>query len=213
MEEDSSTTPTMRMSGKLVDLSHPEAEIPDLIAIDTNVVIAYLQQTFPRQDPQQIARATAFFANVHANDLTCVVTPTVFSEIVHAAVKEAYRQLIPGNRAALREQHGVPINSWMDLIKVDPTPLQGLRQNLTMIRHALIGNDITVAGQEDLDFVAYPPQHHFSDELIDRMVRYGMDSSDAVITMEASRLGIGAIVSMDRDMQRALPDFDIYSWL
>ena len=201
------------MSGKLVDLSHPGVAIPDIVAVDTNVVIAYLQQSFPDQNPLQIERATAFFATVHARHLACFVIPTVFSEVVHAFVKKAYQLRTKGNRALLSAQHGVPINSWLDLIKVDPTPLRELGPNLTMLRQSLVGNDITVAGQEDLDFVAYPPHRHFSQELIDRMVRYGMDSSDAVITMEAARLGIDAIVSMDRDMQRALPDFDIYTWL
>ena len=202
-----------RMSGKLVDLAHPDVVVPDLVAVDTNVVIAFLQQAFPGQNPQQLARATAFFTKVHARGLVCVVTPTVFSEVVHAFVKKAYQLRVKGNRAVLSEQHGVPINSWLELIKVDPMPLQELGPHLKMIDQSLVGNDVTVAGQEDLDFVAYPPRQHFSQELIDRMVRYGMDSSDAVITIEVSSLGIDAIVSMDRDMQRALPDFDIYTWL
>jgi len=50
-------------------------------------------------------------------------------------------------------------------------------------------------------------------ELIRLVGRYGLDTNDALILMEASRLGISAIVTMDRDMRRALPDFDIYTWV
>jgi predicted nucleic acid-binding protein len=203
----------MWMSGNLVDLSQPGVALPDAIAVDTNVVIAYLRQPFPEELPQNVARATAFFGQIHENDLTCVLTPTVFSEVLHALVQKTYRRLTRGNRAALSASYGVQIDGWSDLLKVHPAPLQALEHDFTALRAGLIANGIAIIGQEDLDFVAYPPSAHSSQELIDRMVRYGMDSSDAVITMEASRLGIDAIVSMDRDMQRALPDFNIYTWL
>lgn len=57
-----------------------------------------------------------------------------------------------------------------------------------------------------------PPGRHYAEELIDRMTDYGLDSSDTLMLMEARRLGIDGIVSMDTDMQRALADFDVYTW-
>jgi len=46
------------MSGNLVDLAHPDVIIPDLVAVDTNVVIAFLRRAFPGQNPQKITRAS-----------------------------------------------------------------------------------------------------------------------------------------------------------
>jgi len=201
------------MSGNLVDLSQPGAVLPDVLAADTNVVVAYLRRQFPEEFPLHVARATAFFSQVRENNVTCVLTPTVFGEVLHTLVQKTYRRMTKGNRAALSAVYGVQIDGWSDLLKEDPAPLQALGREFTTLREALLAGGIAIIGQEDLDFIAYPPRQHFSQELIDRMVRYGMDSSDAVITIEASSLGIDAIVSLDRDMQRALPDFDIYTWL
>ncbi len=42
--------------------------------------------------------------------------------------------------------------------------------------------------------------------------RYGLDTSDCLILMEAARLGVRSVVTMDRDLLRAQSDFDIYTW-
>lgn len=200
------------MAGNLVDLSQPHVPIPDPVAADTNVVVAYLRHAFPGEDALHVARASAFFGQILARNQSCVLTPTVYSEVLHIFVKQTYERLVRRNKAQLTAQYGVSIHSWNDLLKVDPAPLQALNQHLPLLRRALLANNIVIVGHEDLDFATYPPAVHYSEGLIDRMLRYGMDTSDVVITMEASSLGIDAIVSMDRDMQRALPDFDIYTW-
>ena len=42
--------------------------------------------------------------------------------------------------------------------------------------------------------------------------RYGVDTNDAVIRLEARRAGISAVATLDPDMRRAAADFDIYTW-
>jgi predicted nucleic acid-binding protein len=76
-----------------------------------------------------------------------------------------------------------------------------------------VANNVVIAGPEDLDFVTYPTALPFRDELLDRMVRYGLDTSDTMIVLEAERLGLDGIVTMDRDMRRAVVDFDIFTWI
>lgn len=200
------------MAGNVLNLSLPGVVIPDPVAADTNVVVAYLRHAFPGEDPLHVARSTALFGQILARDQSCVLTPTVYSEVLHVFVRRTYQRFLRGNHAQLSAQLGIRIRSWSDLLKVDPAPFRALQDHLPLLRQALLANNMIIAGWEDLDATHNPPAMHYSEDLIDRMLRYGMDTSDVVITMEASSLGIDAIVSMDRDMQRAVPDFDIYTW-
>jgi predicted nucleic acid-binding protein len=200
------------MSGSLIDLSQPNFQIPDPVVLDTNVVIAYFQQFFPGQEPQHVARAKTFFQHLLNANQQALLTPTAFCELLHIAVRKHYERLLKGQQRALTLHYGVPIARWTDLYKADATILQQFTGNLTWLRRGLVANNVVIAGPEDLDFLTYPPALPYGEELIDRMVRYGLDASDTLITLEASRLGINAIVSMDRDMQRALVEIDIYTW-
>lgn len=79
------------------------------------------------------------------------------------------------------------------------------------MRQRLLAANIAFADPSDLDPIS--SGQRYDRELLDLVVRYGLDTSDATILMEAMRIGVQSIVSFDRDMQRALTDFDIYTWL
>ena len=70
-----------------------------------------------------------------------------------------------------------------------------------------------ISGPEDLDFNQFGSTIAYQEELIERMVRYGLDTSDTLIVMEARRFGVDSIVTMDSDLRRALINVDIYTWL
>lgn len=200
------------MDGRVVDLSQPDVMWPDPIAIDSNVVVAYLQEYVPSRDPRRTGYAAAFVQRLNSLNQRAVLTPTAYSELLHVLVRSHYELIVNANRDVLSRQYGVRIRRWQDLYKRDPTPLRLLRSTLIELRQALVLNGIVIAGPEASEDQALTSTRRYDEELIERMVRYGLDSSDAMITIEASRLGIGAIVSMDRDMQRAIVDFDIYTW-
>ena len=200
------------MSGRVIDLSTEDVSWPDPIIVDSNLVIANFQHFFPRQDHHRVDRATTFFRRLLTNSQQGVLTPTAYSEVLHIAVKNVYEQLYRGNRATLRQQYGAQIDGWQDLYKQDPTPLRELAHNLYELRKSLLAYNVVIIEPDDLGFSPGSNSEQPEDRLIERMIRYGLDSSDAMITLEASRLGIEAIVSMDRDMLRAVIDFDIYIW-
>lgn len=200
------------MSGSVVDLSRPIVAVPNPIAVDSNVIVALLERLFPGQRFEHTAQAEGFFRHILENDQQAVLTPTAYSEILHVAVRKTYELRPRGNRTALSEQFGVPMSRWQDLYKQDPTPLQELSNNLSQLHARLVAYNVVIADLDDFGDSGDRRSRHFASDLIDRTVRYGLDSSDAMITLEASRLGIGAIVSMDREMQRAVADFDIYTW-
>jgi hypothetical protein len=53
----------------------------------------------------------------------------------------------------------------------------------------------------------------FDEYLITLCCDFGLNVGDARVLIEAQRLGIGSIATMDGDMQRASANFDIYTWL
>ena len=50
-------------------------------------------------------------------------------------------------------------------------------------------------------------------ELIHLVGRYGLDTSDAAILLEARRAGVIDLVTLDLDWRRAHVDFDVHTWL
>ena len=200
------------MAGRVIDLSQEDITWPDPIIVDSNLVIANFQHFFPSQDHHFVDRATTFFRRLLTNGQQGVLTPTAYGEVLHIAVKKVYEQIYRGNRDTLRQQYGVQIDGWQDLYKSDPTPLRELAQNLYELRKSILAYNVVIIEPDDLGISPRSSSEQSTDRLIQRMVRYGLDSSDAMITLEASRLGIEAIVSMDRDMLRAVVDFDIYIW-
>ncbi|MGH2535320.1 MAG: type II toxin-antitoxin system VapC family toxin [Thermomicrobiales bacterium] len=200
------------MSGNLVNLSQPGIAIPDPVVVDSNVVIAFFQAFFPGEHAQQVDRASSFFRRLRAENQQAILTPSAFSELLHVAVRNRYKLIVKDQRRVLTARYGVPINTWVDLYKEDPTILQDIGHNLAALRQALVARNIVIAGAEDMRFARYPSARPYAEELIDRMVRYGLDSSDTCILLEAERLGVTSVVTMDRDIRRALSDFDIYTW-
>ncbi len=201
------------MSGRLVDLSQPNASIPNPVVVDTNVVIAFFQRFFPGSRPQQASQASAFFRHLRTAKQQAILPPTAYSELLHIAVRDRYRHLVHGQQRALSARLGARISDWKSLYKHDPSILRQYRRNLSLIRQGLILNNVVISGPEDFDFRQFGSASPYQEELIDRMVRYGLDTSDTLIVMEASRLGVASIVTMDGDLQRALVDVDIYTWL
>jgi len=199
------------MNGSVFDHSQPNVMWPDPIVVDSNMVVANFQHFYPGQDHRRVERARAFFQRLLHDGQQGVLTPTAFSAVVHVAVRKTYEQLVRGHRAELRRRYDAQVDGWRDVYKQDPVPLQQLAHDLNELRESLVPYNLAIADLNDLGGSVIPDSRHSSEELIERMTRYGLDSSDAMITIEASRLGIGAIVSMDRDMRRAVPDFDIYT--
>ena len=96
------------------------------------------------------------------------------------------------------------------MYKRDDSILHDHAPSLERMRLRLANYNVVVVAPEDLGPI--PSGRLFDEERVRLIGRYGLDTNDALILMEASRLGISAIVTLDRDMRRALPDFDVYTW-
>lgn len=79
------------------------------------------------------------------------------------------------------------------------------------LRERLLAEDVVILDPSNL--TSPVAESHYALALPETVARYGLDSSDATILIEAARLGILSIVSFDRDMRRAAIDFDVYTWL
>lgn len=83
------------MPGSVVNLSVAGSAFPDPVVVDTNLIVERLVVPYiPIPSTSTVAvgaqRAGAFFRTLIARNGTGIVTPTVFAEFVHVAVKIKY---------------------------------------------------------------------------------------------------------------------------
>jgi predicted nucleic acid-binding protein len=199
------------MPGRVFNLSLPGLSIPDPIIVDTNLIVEYLLASYFVPAPR-MPQVNQFFGNLISRRGTGIVTPTVFTEFAHVAVRAKYnhelRLMTPHDR---RSKYGYPLRDWKDLYKQGASILQGFQPDLQALRTLLTANSLLFAAPDDLGAIASGRRH--DDELINLMGAYGLDSSDAAILMEARQIGVTDIITLDLDMQRAQADFDVYTWL
>lgn len=198
------------MPGRSVDLSQPDTQLPELIAVDTNVLVARTLAVDHQAQTTSATHAGRFFDDLIAAERSVVCTPTAFSELLHTSIRQRYQRELQTNRQELTARFGARITSWSELYKRDDSILHDHALSLERMRLRLANYNVVVVAPEDLGPI--PSGRLFDEELLRLIGRYGLDTNDALILMEASRLGISAIVTLDRDMRRALPDFDVYTW-
>ncbi len=198
---------TNSMPGRVIDLSIPGIAIPDPIVVDTNMLVERLIVPFfgslTAEMSEEAARVDGFFQDLVQTNGTGLVTPTVYNEFVHVAIKFRYRQELL--------DRGVNPNAWTRLYKREPSILRSFGTTLDYLRRLMIANGLLMVAPEDLGPVR--AERRFDEELINLVRTYGLDSHDALILMETRRMGISEIVTLDSDMIRASPDFNIYTWM
>ncbi|MFT4036668.1 MAG: hypothetical protein QM692_00705 [Thermomicrobiales bacterium] len=185
--------------------------------MDTSVVLPVLQGSIDLTKPEaplglHEQRAAQVIANLQHNRVRSFVTPTVVAEYLHAAIRGRYQhEIATTSTSEMVARFGTRTRSWTQLYKHDPTILRGMEPQFRNLRSVLRANGIGF-----IDPIDYPPPPNwrgFIPELLDLSLRYSLDTNDARILLEAQSLGIPHIVTLDRDMQRAAPDFTVYSWL
>jgi len=198
--------------GSIVDLSRPDARLPDRLIVDSSLVIPRFLTQYHSPHPSTAARAASFFTLLGAGPAVGVLTPTSFAEVVHFAIVAHYRLELPGHRSLLAasfpDKKGF---DWKDLYKIDHSILRRFGLELRQLRRVLLATGLAFLQPED--FVAAADGRPFDEEMLDTIERFGLDSSDAAILCEAARAGIFAIATLDRDLRRAAADFDVYTWL
>jgi predicted nucleic acid-binding protein len=130
---------------------------------------------------------------------------------VHVAVRSKYKQERSRLRATLQRTYKRPIDSWLDLYKQDEAILQAFLTDLEQLRLRLIASGLLFVPPEGLGPIA--SGRSYDAELVHLVGTYGLDSNDALMLMEAQRIGVHDIVTLDADMRRAQADFNIYMWL
>lgn len=199
------------MSSSLVDLSAFAGSLPDPVIVDTNVVVAGMLVPADQPNPAPARRSARFLSGLVADNRRAILTPTAYSELLHVSIRLRYQRELRLNREAITARHGNRIGSWTELFKLDPTIAQQHAADLDQLRRRLVAGNIVMAGMDDLGTI--PSGLPYDEELIRLIGRYGLDTNDASILLEASRLGVYDIVTMDEDLRRARIDFNVYTWL
>ena len=198
------------MSGKIINVADPGAHLPSTVVVDTSLVVSRLLTDQDRQHPLAAVRSAAFFALLMEDARQAIITPTAYSEVLHISIRIRYQQELRLNCQGITARYGARITSGTELYKRDMSILKRHTDELERLRLALLANNFVLTAPEDLGPIS--SGRRYDAELVRLIGRYGLDTNDALILMEVSRLSISAIVTMDRDMERALPDFDVYLW-
>jgi hypothetical protein len=140
------------------------------------------------------------------------VTLSCLKEVLHFAIKATYRSEIPNYLTGL----GVAFPrqaryDWIDLYKIEPGILQGFHPDLTQLRRLMVAKHLLILQPEDL--LRDPTGRSWEQALIDVIGLYGLDSSDASLLLEARKVSVFSIATLDPDLRRSAVDFDIYTWL
>lgn len=201
----------------VVNLSEPGTQWPSHVLLDSNVGIHVLEIAGLSVTAAELSlspdllRVVRLIRELRQQRATAIVTPTVVSEMLHVATRGHCQYLV--RTMSSHEKHvryGQEIRHWSQLYKLDGTILSDLMTKLEALPRILYLSEVL--------FIEPPTPtlgraDGFLMELLRLSGRYGLDSSDARILLEAQSLGIPHIVSLDRDMQRAAPDFTVYTWL
>lgn len=204
-------TPT---PGRVVDLSISGNQIPNQIIVDTNLLVEWMIVPFlgalPQHSVANAQRTAQFFKDLTTNNGIGLVTPTVFNEFVHIAIQFKY------SHEWLQRQSPAPARTnrqfipWKALYKQDPTILQGFSSDLEMMRTLLTAGGLVFLSPDQ--YGPIPSGRSHDEELVHLTGRFGLDSNDASILLEALRYGYTDLITLDADMQRAQSDFTIYTW-
>lgn len=205
------------MAGNVHDLSRAASPLPRRLAVDSSIVIDWLLTVtrFTSQPPPPTLaqhQASRFVDRIVAERATGLVTPMSLNEVFHFVLKSRYRAELPNYRPDLIARYpNVRRHSWEHLFKARSDLIRQFAPGLDRVRHLMLGNRLLVLQPDHLGDI--PSGRALDDELVRTMERYGLDSNDAAILIEARRAGVSAIASSDPDLRRARLDFDVYTWL
>lgn len=213
----SAKTRKTTLPGNVVDLSAGDWSLPETVVVDTNLLVEHLLHVVPGVNltrlPEQTRRAEEVFRHLKQNVISGIVTPTVFVELIHVAIRTRYQQvkIELGDASKQITTYAVAIKDAMHLYKQDPSILKAFAAHLGLLRRLLIARNLLVIAPEELGEIE--SGRSYDAELVHLIGKYGLDSNDAVILMEAQRCGVTEIVTFDRDLLRAQADFTVYTWL
>ena len=156
-------------------------------------------------------RTRWFFRTLSGTGGVGLITPTAFAEFVHAAIRSRYGAERQRLGPAIVRQFGRPAADWLALYKLDQAILHGFLPELQEPSRRSIANGLPIVAPDDFRPPAAGRSHH--EKLVRIVARSGLDSGDAAILLEARRVGVTAIVTLDADLRRAQADFTSYTWL
>jgi len=196
------------MAGNVYDLTGGTIRLPNRLAIDTNVLATRLvRPTVLSTDYLvRLQRVRRLLADMRQQQTSGFAPPTVCRELLHAALRAKLIADLPNFTALIGGK-----KSWELLFKARPSLIRAYEPSLRRLMSslALIGVQVL----QPADLAPLPQNRRLEEALVNAMVHYQLDPSDAAILIELRRAGLDAIVTEDPDLRRAATDFDIHTWL
>ncbi|MGH2562618.1 MAG: hypothetical protein ACRDJH_26465 [Thermomicrobiales bacterium] len=195
---------------RVVDLGSATERLPTQLVGDSNLVIAHLLVAYHTPYPIVSARTGRFFRRLRVDAADGLITTTAWTEISHFVIRQVYRQLVPQHQDELsRALPGKRRHDWRDLYKTRPDLMSVILPELRGLRRTMSLSNLVFLQPDDLG--AIPAGLPIEVALEETIGRYHLDSNDAAILLEARRAGLTSIATLDADLGRAAPDFDVYT--
>lgn len=207
--------PTNTMPGSVHNLAIPGTVLPAEMIVDTNLIVTrFLAPFLSAASPTaalQSQRAQWFFGEVASGRTIGFVTPRVLDEVLHVQIKAMFANDVPNFQADLQRQWPtVRRHTWSHLFKIRPQNLRQYAQDLTATVNDLVNFNLYLLQPWDLDALAGIA---WEEELVRRIKRYQTDTADTSILLEAERVGVMNVATLDKDYRNAHRDFHIYTWV
>lgn len=133
------------MSGRIRDIATLSGSLPTHIVIDANLVVARFLATVVPSVPIAAVRAEQLFTLLRKNGTTAVLTPMVFTEVVHLVIKAMFQGRVPfhqdelATRFVTRRRYG-----WQHLYKVRSDFLEQFMPEIECLQRLLRFNRVLV---------------------------------------------------------------------
>lgn len=204
------------MPGRVFDIA-AGVQLPGRAIIDSSAIIDWLQGAYlsapgVTQLSTRQQQAIQLIGQMSANNTIGLVTSVSFSEIFHFVIRAKFKSEIPNHFDDLIARY--PSRSrfdWIHLYKARSDLLKSFEPHFRQLHVFLAAGGLLFLQPDDL--FSIPSGKSADEEMLDIIIRYELDTSDAAILLEASRAGIRSIVTSDGDLLRAHLDFDVYTWL
>jgi hypothetical protein len=188
----------------LHDFSNLSTPVPPQLVFDTSFLLALR----PDDDNPHAAASQAFARRLRP----CIAALESVAWLMMPVIQECYHIILTGfmRRAWQNQDPATRPANWLALYKRDPAIIQLGLPELDGFDTLLATIPMTWARLEDQ--INSPMTHATDERLRYYIARYHLLPSDALILVEAERLGVRAVATLDSDWRR-VAEFDIYTIL
>ena len=181
------------MPARILDISDPNIKIPDLVVLDTSIVLE-LRTNLPKPHPNHILVVNILnrLCYLASQGQVMLLLPLLaFEECLFKICKNEIMAITP-----------ITVN-WEQYYKANPQIILKSKQTLNSFCEILKSFPIVIVEPEDIAVLPIGTARRLADRMPELILDFQVLPKDATILSVAERLGVDTVVTLDRDWRRA----------